>query len=261
MISFLKSKIHSYDKHSEQQRYDQRALSLCENVPPCYGSSRLPPLLKQPYIDYESIISKLASQASKSLEIACGTGQFSYPLLANSGYTYFTDISSCSLNSLRASFNSFVNFDTLACDMENLPFDSESFDLVVCAGGLSYGCNKIVMQQILRVLKPNGHFVSVDTLNHNPIYIINRIFHFLLNHRTLSTLVRMPTFGLIRNYSLSFGSQAHVRYYGSFLFLLMPLSLILPENWLASVSLFLDKINPLAFLSFKYVMVIQKREQ
>ena len=98
--------------------------------------------------------------------------------------------------------------------MEALPFSDNSFDVVTSAGSLSYGDNTIVMKEVFRVLKPDGIFVCVDSLNNNPIYRFNRWIHYLLGNRTRSTLLRMPTTKLIEAYRSLFG-HVEVRFFGS----------------------------------------------
>lgn len=61
----------------------------------------------------------------------------------------------------------------MVADMEQLPFENESFNIVTSAGSLSYGYQIKVDYEIRRVLKPNGFFICVDSLKHNPIYKIN----------------------------------------------------------------------------------------
>jgi ubiquinone/menaquinone biosynthesis C-methylase UbiE len=53
--------------------------------------------------------------------------------------------------------------------MEKLPFANQSFDIIVSAGSLSYGDNDIVMNEIYRVLKLQGVFIAIDSLNNNNI--------------------------------------------------------------------------------------------
>jgi len=65
-------------------------------------------------------------------------------------------------------------------DMEFLPFDDEVFDLVISAGVLSYDDNKLVMCELYCVLKTGGHFLSVDSMNHNIIYRLNRWILYIL---------------------------------------------------------------------------------
>ena len=67
-----------------------------------------------------------------------------------------TDISPKSVELMNNTFYESVNFSAEVADMEILPFDSESFDVVCSAGSLSYGDNTVVMNEIYRVLKPEG---------------------------------------------------------------------------------------------------------
>ena len=106
--------------------------------------------------------------------------------------------------------------------MESLPFESNTFDLIVCAGGLGYGDNLLVMSEIHRCLKHGSHFVCVDSLNHNPVYRINRYIHFLMGRRTFSVLRRLPTLTLINVYQEHFSSVS-VKYYGTFLLVICTL--------------------------------------
>ena len=71
--------------------------------------------------------------------------------------------------------------------MENLPYEKNTFDVVCCAGSLSYGNNLLVLNEINGVLKSDGYFISVDNLNENPIYKLNRYIHYIRGNRTLST--------------------------------------------------------------------------
>jgi SAM-dependent methyltransferase len=57
-------------------------------------------------------------------------------------------------------------------DAQDLPFDDESFDLVVCQFGVMFYPDKVrAHQEARRVLRPNGHYllVSFDRLELNPV--------------------------------------------------------------------------------------------
>ena len=111
------------------------------------------------------------------LEIGAGTGEFSTTLiaLASDGAVTATDISEASLQLLQQRYSNVANLETKVADMEALPFEDESFDVVCSAGSLSYGDNLVVMNEIFRVLRGGGgRFICVDSLNHNPIYKVNR---------------------------------------------------------------------------------------
>ena len=94
----------------------------------------------------------------------------------------------------------YQNLKILSADIEQLPFKDMSFDAVCCAGSLSYGSKKQVISEIFRVLKTNGIFISIDSLNDNPIYKLNRYIHFLRGNRSFSTLINMPSLSLLKLY-------------------------------------------------------------
>lgn len=131
---------------------------------------------------------------SKILEIAAGMGENTGILINMSFEVNAIDLSQKSVELMNSIFYDYVNFSAEVADMEKLPFDNESFDLVCSAGGLSYGDNMIVMDEIYRVLKSGGALIVVDSLNNNPVYRFNRYVHYLKGHRSKSTLVRMYSF-------------------------------------------------------------------
>ena len=65
--------------------------------------------------------------------------------------------------------------------------------IIFSAGTLSYGDPSIVFAEIYRVLKPNGFFIAVDSLNNNPLNYICRLFSVLRSRRSFSTIAHMPT--------------------------------------------------------------------
>ncbi len=107
--------------------------------------------------------------------------------------------------------------------MEQLPFADASFDVVACAGALSYGEVVTVADEILRVLKPGGRFICVDSLNTNPLYRLNRWMHYARGERSRSTLLRMPSLRSLDVYRQRFPS-VDVAYFGAMTFLVPTLA-------------------------------------
>ena len=59
---------------------------------------------------------------------------------------------------------------------EQLPFASESFDLVVCVWVLEHlRSPEIVLREVFRVLRPGGHFVFLTPNLRNPLLAVNRL--------------------------------------------------------------------------------------
>ena len=120
-------------------------------------------------------------------------------ILANSGADLtVTDISEESLKNIKKVYGN--KLITKVADIENLPFRDKSFDVVCCAGSLSYGSHFKVRNEIYRVLKNDGLFVCVDSLNNNIIYKSNRYFNYLMGKRSKTVIKRAPSLNLFKLY-------------------------------------------------------------
>ena len=165
------------DKDIEKHRYDNRANIFLDSNN-LYHFDKIPTYLNTPYQYYFHLLEEKSGQ-SKLLEIGAGMGENTSSLLDMSFKVTSTDISSKSVEVMRNRFSKYSNFSVEVADMEKLPFNNESFDVVCSAGSLSYGDNDTVLNEIHRVLKPDGAFIAIDSLNNNPIYRFNRYMHYL----------------------------------------------------------------------------------
>ena len=249
------------DKDRERIRYDNKNSSFISNTNYIKkfkdGLDSISIPLREPYIEYYRLISKICEKGKTVLEIGSGNGLHSRIILDSNAYLIATDISSISLKVLKERFKSSTNLKTVVCDMENIDFPADTFDLVLSAGSLSYGDNKLVMENIYRVLKPGGTFLCVDSLNDNFIYKINRFLHFLRGNRSFSTIVRIPNIRTLEMYKRKF-SNCSIKYYGSIIWLIPFFRLILSEkNTLRIINLFDDFIK-VRKSAFKFVMKLEK---
>lgn len=121
------------------------------------------------------------------------------------------------------------------------------------AGSLSYGENIIVMNEIYRVLHNGGVFITLDSLNNNPIYKLNSYLHFCMGNRSKNTLVRMPTVNMIHCYDLKFGKM-HVAYFGSLTWLFPVLSKFLNDKTISAISNNFYRIISVKKSVFKFTM-------
>jgi SAM-dependent methyltransferase len=247
-------------KSIEKIRYDERALAIAQNTsysPLGNGSDSVTPLLRAPYIKYEKELAHILPQCNSTLELCAGMGEHTKVLLDHGKYVVATDISSVSLDVLRRRFHNAQKLEVITCDIEQLPFAPNSFDLVVCAGGLSYGDNRVVMTEILRVLRPGGRFICVDSLANNPLYQLNRIIHVLRGKRTRCTLKQMPSLDLISLYRTTF-CKVECTFYGCFSWILLPISSLIGADHSLKISNALDNLCNIKRLAFKFVMTAQK---
>lgn len=257
-LSFLFRKIISFknDLRIEKSRFDIRAKSINKkNIN--FKNKILSSFLVYPYKEYEKKIKELSNDNFFALELCSGMGENTEVLLECCKSVYATDISPNSLKVLAKNFKGFSNcLKTKVCNMEDLPFENENFDIITCAGGLSYGNNLKVKKEIFRLLKKGGVFICIDSLDENPIYKLNRIFHFIKQNRTLSTLFRMPNFRLIKDYKNTFDSS-EVIYFGSFTWIMPLVKLIFNDQFATKLSKKMDKCSP-DWMSFKFLLVCKK---
>lgn len=250
------------DKEIEKERYNSYAIEspTCVNFDRTLGSDKVSVSLCSPYLCYEDSLKKILNSSSKVLEIGSGMGLHTGVILncVDSGSVIATDISSEALRVLEKRFSNYKTLTTSIEDMESLSFSDNSFDVVTCAGAMSYGDGKVVLKEILRVLKPGGFFVCVDSFNHNPIYRINRWLHYLRGRRTISTLKRMPNDALILLYKNSF-DKVVVKYFGSFSWLAPLMVIFFGEHKAKKFLDATDRILSVHRSAFKFVMVARKR--
>ena len=250
------------DLDIERERYSKRAKINKKNSKNFQVKKRKNNLIDAPYIEiYFKTLINNSKKELKILEICCGQGECSGPILENYQDITFADISKNSLDIIKKNYSAFLtkSISFIECNMEILPFDNEIFDIIACAGGLSYGNNKLVLNEIHRVLKQNGIFICIDSLNENPIYKLNRYIHYLRGNRTKSTLKRMPDRKLLKDYERKFGIT-QINYSGTLIWILYPLSKIIGYKNSKFLSDFFDKNLP-NWMSFKFIMEAKKISQ
>jgi SAM-dependent methyltransferase len=156
----------------------------------------------KPYLSYYSVVEQLIGSNSSVLEIGAGTGRHTGVIAQTGARVTALDISDLSLQVLRMRTSGKV--DTLCASMDSVPVADSSFDFIVSAGALSYADFEKAWKEIKRLLKPGESLIVLDTLNHNPVYRINRFLHFLMGRRTFLTLRRMPKMAQINRMRAKF---------------------------------------------------------
>jgi SAM-dependent methyltransferase len=244
------------DKYIEKKRYDNRA-KLLLNANKFENVHKIPMYINIPYEYYFKLLERKKNQP-KLLEIGAGMGENTGFLIDISYKVCATDISPQSVKVMNNIFSEYANFSAEVADMEKLPFNNESFDVVCSAGSLSYGDNDVVMNEIYRVLKHGGVMIAIDSLNDNPIYRFNRYIHYLKGNRSKSTLIRMPTMSLIDRYTEKFG-YAEVKFFGAITWTFPLLSKVLSEQAVTKLSNWIDARFNIQGSAFKFVIMLEKK--
>jgi SAM-dependent methyltransferase len=249
------------DKEIERRRYEDRARSTLERADRSpRGAGAFPPILRRPYLAYEAAARSVLRGQGRALEIGAGTGSHT-PVLAEAGTDVVaTDIATGALTVLMRGLDDVPRerVTPCACDMEALPFRDGSFDVVASAGSLSYGAPEAVNAEIVRVLRAGGCFVCVDSLDHNPIYRLNRWLHHRRGHRTASTIRRIPRMDRIRALSRCFAA-VDVQYFGGFTWAMPVIARVVGDVRAAVLSDALDRWFRVRKSAFKFVLLARGR--
>lgn len=246
------------DKELEKQRYDERArarMAHPEDIEPLLpGSQTVAAYLRTPYQHYERCIARWIAAGSRVLELGAGTGLHTLSLLDTGAQVVASDISPHALALLRRRFEPYgAQLQTCVADMEQIPFGDASFDAVVSAGSLSYGEPDKVDKEIGRVLRPGGVLICVDSLNHHPVYRLNRWLHYRRGERSASTLRRMPDLARIASLGRGF-EQVDTRFFGAISFLMPVVARFTGENVAQAMSDRVDTLVGARRSAFKFVL-------
>lgn len=251
------------DKTLELQRYEERArraLNADRMSVPRFGAAALAPIFRAPYLHYEALIRETVLPEDRVMELGAGAGIHTDVLLRTRARVTATDISPASLALLERNLSVIAlgHLATRVADMEQLPFDPASFDVVACAGSLSYGDPHAVDAEVRRVLRPGGTFICIDSLNHNLIYRLNRRIQYERGRRSKSTLERMPNAARIEQFPQHYAS-VEVRYFGGLTWGMPALAKLIGDERASVLSDTLDQFLNVRNSAFKFVLVARGR--
>jgi len=202
------------------------------------------------FIKYYSEIQKmLINTELVVIELGAGFGRHT-SVIADCGVKLIVnDISESALE-----INNLIHpniFKSIASNMDAIPLPNQSIDVVICCESLSYADPNKVNREIFRLLKPGGHLIILDTLNHNPIYKINRYIKVIIKARSLSSVLRIPKIRRVKKLSMYF-EKNEISYFGKWLWLTVPVT-----KRILDLDLFNKKMDTYGpnFLAFKFLMV------
>ncbi len=222
------------------------------------GIDAIPSKHRPPFTDYYNLVSRNIQAGTKVLELGAGNGVHTGVLLSTGAEVTAIDISQVSLDVCSTIHKG--SLKVVCCDMHEMPFEISSFDFIVGCGILSYADFEVLLFQIDKFLKPGGYIIFLDTLNHNPIYKVNRFRHFLEGKRSLTTLLRMPSMKTIKKFQKNF-IELEFKTYGSLLWV-EPLLQIF--GWQKSPNGLFSKIEKSKALNrhaFKFLLMAKKMEK
>ena len=127
--------------------------------------------------DYPPILEELEKTDFKDLlDVGCGTGPMIELLSRKYPDKHYTGLDLTPKMIEVANAKNLPNTQFIVGDSENLPFEDESFDVVICANSFHHYPNpRKFFDGVFRVLKPNGRLVLRD-------YTTNPVMLWLINH-------------------------------------------------------------------------------
>lgn len=182
-------------KRLEQQWYDAAAArDLGVQPVDTVGATTAPPEFRAPYVDFERRVLAAAKPGATVLDVGAGTGIFSLTARGAGRTLIAADISQMALRIARERARVAGEVLLLVCaDAERLPFRDHSMDVVTTAGVLYCLDMNAVTKELRRVLRPDGAWVIVDSLNESPIYRLNRWIRLQRHTRTALAAQNVPT--------------------------------------------------------------------
>jgi len=246
----------SKDLQKELNRYNLRAINqiannnsliqlqdvIKDNLDPTYFS----------LLEYRKLIAQTVPKGSRVLELGAGTGENSQPFIDLHCEIYLLDISEKSLLVAENKWGLKANY--VNANIEDLPFPDSFFDVVASAGSMSYGDAEKVDSEIFRVLRRKGTVILIDSLNHNPIYKLNRFRHYILGHRSLSTIMRTPNKQRLRLYSSRY-IPSELYFFGAYLWVYKFSKFIIGRRGALLLFNYLEGSHKLEKYSFKFIFV------
>lgn len=140
--------------------------------------------------DYPEILEEIEKEPFENL-LDCGCGPAPMEFLLSQKYPekHFTGIDLTPAMIELAKSKNIPNADFIVGDCENLPFDENSFDLIICSMSAHHYPNiQIFFDSVYKCLKPNGRFVLRDMTSDN------KIFRWIVQHISLP-LANLRGFG------------------------------------------------------------------
>jgi len=251
-------------KQVEANRYNKRSENVLNNKTfnnknIVVGSDAVHLIFRRPYLAFEKEIKKNSSKGKRLLDVCCGDGLHSFSGVKFGDSVVVSDIAEKSVELvLQKALNLELEIQGVVADAEKLPFAEKSFDIITCAGSLSYVDIKLFVPSIYNILDVNGVFIAVDSFNYNIFYKFNRFLHYLKGERTWKVNSQIPDFRTIKLLKSKF-SKVEVRFYGIFLFLAPLLKFFFNDEKVAIILENMDsKYSFLRKFAFKIVIIAHK---
>lgn len=158
------------------------------------------------------------------LDYGCGNGVHSFWLAKAGAEVVGIDLSEKSLEiaGMKAKKDPMVRkVSFLQMDCEKLDFPDNHFDIIFDGGTFSSLDINTVYPELVRVLKPNGYVIGIETFGHNPFTNFKRILNKITGKRTgwaASHIFNMSSYQKARDYFVA----TQISFFHPFSWILIP---------------------------------------
>jgi len=223
-------------------------------------------IIQSPYNYIDNYLVQLIRKKNKKLKFldyCCGTGLRSRVAAKNGYDCYGIDISKKSIDVAKeriGSIKSSFSKNYTVGNAEDLHFEDEFFDVIISYGSFSYLNLQAAMNEIKRVLKPDGIFIILDTTKNNPIINLKRYIKYrrnIVSKYHIDNLFDMKT---IHNLEANFFEFSDTKFFHFLSALLVPI----PENrafiFLKNLSLLIDSFlqkTLVKYFFWKFIIILK----
>jgi ubiquinone/menaquinone biosynthesis C-methylase UbiE len=205
MIRGLTHLLSLKSRERDAKRYEDVYSNLLKEKTLFDGIESVETIYRKPFFKYYSLLKQNVTKDMAVLELGCGSGTHSGLVMQINENFSMLDISESALKICAIKGNGKVK--TLLGSIDQIPTSDNFFDLVISCGSFSYVKWSDLQKEVIRVTKPGGSLIFLDSLNHNPIYILNRFMHVLTRKRTLASVIRIPTLKSLTSLSQNYKSS------------------------------------------------------
>ena len=142
-------------------------------------------------IRLQRVCELLEDPGSRTLDIGCGPGIMVEQLLESGSEAFGVDIAEGMISECEKSFSGNPNAHFSVGQIENLEFDDEFFDSVVCMGVVEYiADDDIAVKEMARVTKPGGQVIITVPNRLSPYRIWDRNVYRILSNSAKKVIGR-----------------------------------------------------------------------
>ena len=220
-------------------------------------------LLQSAHLCFEKLVRDNVSvnPSGVMLDFGCGTGSRTVHLIPAGWSLIGIDISKESINIAQSQGAAITQAtEYLVMDGEAMSFSKNKFDLIVDYGSFSSLKMDLAIPEMVRVLKPGGSLIAIETLGHNLLFNCKRKWNVLRGNRTTWAADHIMKKAEWRKLSAHF-ETVHIDYFGLTGLILVPLIRFLPHKikiifakFFSIIDQQLFKVQMLKPLAFKTVV-------